>query len=184
MLCRWRYLIPEFPETYACVTGCTTMVRHIRSFSGPSKLFWYTCRLDIYILYTLYIHCIYICVRTPTLHECLLALAALRAAALARSLIWWESKALNARAARWYFCIPLRMQSQSVYYCYPWRHSVLELRWNILEAPSYELHICAILPHTVFVAIDRKYGIKITMTSTCCKIVISRQISTRIKRHV
>ena len=87
MLCRWRYLIPEFPETYACVTGCTTMVRHIRSFSGPSKLFWYTYRLDIYIVYTLYIHCIYICVRTPTLHECSLALAALRAAALARSLI-------------------------------------------------------------------------------------------------
>ena len=87
MLCRWRYLIPEFPETYACVTGCTIVVRHIRSFSGPSKLFWYTYRLDIYIVYTLYIHCIYICVRTPTLHECSLALAALRAAALARSLL-------------------------------------------------------------------------------------------------
>ena len=67
-------------EACACVTGCTTMVRHIRSFSGPSKLFWYTYRLDIYIVYTLYIHCIYICVRTPTLHECSLALAALRAA--------------------------------------------------------------------------------------------------------
>ena len=74
-------------EACACVTGCTTMVRHIRSFSGPSKLFWYTYRLDIYIVYTLYIHCIYICVRTPTLHECSLALAALRAAALARSLL-------------------------------------------------------------------------------------------------
>ena len=34
------------------------------------------------------------------------------------------------------------------------------------------------------VAIDRKYGIKITTTSTCCKIVISGQISSRIKRHV
>ena len=67
------------------------MVRHIRSFSGPSKLFWYTYRLDIYIVYTLYIHCIYICVRTPTLHDCSLALAALRAAALARSLlILWD----------------------------------------------------------------------------------------------
>ena len=63
-------------------------------------------------------------------------------------LIWWESKALNARAARWYFCIPLQMQSQSVCYCYPWRHSLLELRWNILEAPWYELHICAITTHS------------------------------------
>ena len=36
----------------------------------------------------------------------------------------------------------------------------------------------------IFLAIDRKYGIKITMTLTCCKIVISRQISSRIKRHV
>ena len=94
-------------------------------------------------------------------------------------IIWWESKALNARAARWYFCIPLQMQLQSVCYCYPWRHSLLELRWNILEAPSYALHICAITTHSI-----RKYGIKITTTSTCCNIVISRQISSRIKRHV
>ena len=64
-------------------------------------------------------------------------------------IIWWESKALNARAARWYFCIPLQMQSQSVCYCYPWRHSLLELRWNILEVPSYELHICAITTHSM-----------------------------------
>ena len=78
MLCRWRYLIPEFPETCACVTACATTVRHIRSLGGQSKVFWYTYRLDIYIVYTLYMHCIYICVRTPTLHESSLALAALR----------------------------------------------------------------------------------------------------------
>ena len=64
-------------------------------------------------------------------------------------IIWWESKALNARAAWWYFCIPLQMQSQSVCYCYLWRHSLLELRWNILEVPSYELHICAITTHSM-----------------------------------
>ena len=39
-------------------------------------------------------------------------------------------------------------------------------------------------PHTVSVAIDRKCGIKITTTSTCCKIVIPQPISTRIRRHV
>ena len=40
------------------------------------------------------------------------------------------------------------------------------------------------LTNTVCVAIDRRYGIKITTTLTCCEIVISRQISSRIKRHV
>ena len=103
---------------------------------------------------------------------------------LRTSIIWWESKALNARAARWYFCIPLQMQSQSVCYCYPWRHSLLQLRrWNILEAPSYELHICAITTHSMRRDWP-KYGINITTTSSCCKIVISRQISSRNKRHV
>ena len=30
--------------------------------------------------------------------------------------MWQQSKALNARAARWYFCISLLMQSQSYEY--------------------------------------------------------------------
>ena len=61
-------------ETCACMTGCATMVRHIRSV----KTFLVHIQIG-------YIHCIYI--RARTLHDCSLALAALGAAALARSLV-------------------------------------------------------------------------------------------------
>ena len=69
-------------ETCACVTGCTkntsvyargTILLAPQNFSG-------TYADLIYTLYLLYVH-------TRTLHECSLALAALRAAALARSLL-------------------------------------------------------------------------------------------------
>ena len=58
-------------EACACVTGCATTVRHIRSV----KTFLVNIQIG-------YIHCIYI--RTRTLHECSLAPSA---AALARSLL-------------------------------------------------------------------------------------------------
>ena len=66
-----------------------------------------------------------------------------------RELIWQESKALNARAARWYFCIPLQMQSQS--YKFIIRDVILYLRKKTLIWALYLRN-----DHTVQVAIDRK----------------------------
>ena len=54
-------------------------------------------------------------------------------------IIWRESKALNARAARWYFCIPLKMQSQS------YEFIICDVIRSIFtcKTPWYELYICA-----------------------------------------
>ena len=62
---------PDVPKRYFRLRARDLIV-------GTSKLFWYIYRLDIYIV-SIYVH-------THTLHDCSLALAALRAAALARSL--------------------------------------------------------------------------------------------------
>ena len=56
---------------------------------------------------------------------------------------------------------------------------------NILEFGNpliWILYLCN--NHAVWVAIDRRSGMKITTISTCCKILISQQILTRIKRLV
>ena len=76
---------------------------------GTSKLFWYIYRLDIYIVST-YVH-------TRTLHECSLALAALRAAALARSLLASEAR----KAVGLSRSLAIRQLSVCVYECI-WRH--------------------------------------------------------------
>ena len=71
---------PEVPKWYFRLRARDHIV-------GTSKLFWSIYRLDIYIVST-YVY-------TRTLHECLLAPAALRAAALARSLLK-QNKRQNA----------------------------------------------------------------------------------------
>ena len=64
---------------YHNCTSHPVVQRSLKTFLVHIQIRYIHC---IYI-YTLYIH---ICVRTPTLHECSLALAELRSAALARSL--------------------------------------------------------------------------------------------------
>ena len=66
--------------------------------------------------------------------------------------------------------------------CYPWRHSLLVLRRNIGNRLILALYLWN--NHTVWVAIDRRYGIKNTTNSICGKIVISQLIWTRIKSQV
>ena len=85
------------------------------------------------------------------------------------SLIWLQSKARCNSAS------PFKCSHKVTHFsicCKRLSLHVVVLRWNILEI------------HTVWVANDRKYGIEIKRNSTCCKIVISQQIWTRIKRQV
>ena len=72
---------PDFPENHACVTGTS---KKVFPFTRAGPHCWHLKTFLVHIQIA-YIHCIYIRIRT--LHECSLALAALRAAALARSLL-------------------------------------------------------------------------------------------------
>ena len=83
---RLQKLAPAWPD----VLNNTSVFCAWDHIVGTSKLFWYIYRLNVYIVST-YVH-------TRTLHECSLALAALRAAALARSLIWcWHGQEASVK---------------------------------------------------------------------------------------